>query len=310
MGMTEQVIAAMGTTVSVQVVSAGDARDRVQAALAWFPQVEAACSRFDPHSALRLLTQRVGVPVPVSPMLFEALAFAVAVADASGGAFDPTVGALMEARGFHTRWQDGRPVPAGVPRSSACWRDVELDANQRTVTLHRPMLLDLGAVAKGLAVDLAAAALADLEHFAIDAGGDLYCAGHNANGMPWTVGIQHPRDPGALLTAVTLTQAAVCTSGDYARRSALSTTGGAEDHHLHDPRTDATASTLVSASVIAPRAMVADALATAAFVLGPTDGLAFLQAQQVDGLLVTPSLDWIATPGFSAAQTSDHASAF
>ncbi|MEI6739024.1 MAG: FAD:protein FMN transferase [Gemmatimonadaceae bacterium] len=298
--LTESVITAMSTTVSVQVVGAGDARARIQSALAWFPEVERVCSRFLPDSELRQLCTQVGQPVPVSPLLFNALHFALAVAAASDGAFDPTVGATMESRGFATSWRDAQPSSSGVPTTSATWRDIEVDADTHTATLHRPLLLDLGAVAKGLAVDLAAESLADLEHFAIDAGGDLYCAGHNAEGMPWTVGLQHPRAHTECLATLQVLNMAVCTSGDYARRVPPTAPHAPTAHHLWNPRTRSCASTLASATVIAPRAIVADALATAAFILGPVDGLTFLTAQQVEGMLVTPQLACLATAGFDA----------
>ena len=78
-------------------------------------------------------------------------------------------------------------------------------------------MLDLGAVAKGMAVDAAARELAVCGDFAIDAGGDLYLGGVNRNGEPWRVGIRHPRRDGELIEAVTVSDRAVCTSGDYER---------------------------------------------------------------------------------------------
>src|SRR5262249_39973612 len=86
---------------------------------------------------------------------------------------------------------------------------------------------------------------------------------------------------------------AVCTSGDYERRSA-SADGG---HHILDPRTGQSANAVASATVIAPTAMLADALATAAFVLGPEDGIQLLERLGIDGLIITPSLEQYATQG-------------
>ena len=135
---------------------------------------------------MRQLADRAGVPVVVSPILFEAVQFALAVAEDSDGAFDPTIGADLEARGFNEEYRSGAAVHSGVaPDASVSYRDVVLDAEQRTITLRRPLLLDLGGVAKGLAVDLASRELAPLEHFAIDAGGDLFLSGHNAADEPW-----------------------------------------------------------------------------------------------------------------------------
>ncbi len=101
------------------------------------------------------LTAHAGIASPASTMLFEAVRFAVAIAGESGGAFDPTVGhshgvARIQSRASH-------PCRgAGLPPFAARWRDIVLDAEHRIITLHRPVLLELGAVAKGLAVDAAA----------------------------------------------------------------------------------------------------------------------------------------------------------
>jgi thiamine biosynthesis lipoprotein len=176
------------------------------------------------------------------------------------------------------------------------FRDVVLNESARTVRLERALLLDLGAVAKGLAIDMAVQELRSLANFVVDAGGDLYCGGYNAAEQPWTVGIRHPREPHALLTRVSLTDAALCTSGDYERRVADGTAG---EHHLLNPSTGASPRDVISASVIAPTAMVADALGTAAFVLGCIDGVALLERHELRACLVDAQLvrhttpDWI-----------------
>ena len=299
----------MGTVVTIEVVghdrSARARRIRdlaIERAFAWFGRVESVCSRFDAGSELRRLCATRSVDVEVSPMLFEALRFAVAVAEETHGAFDPTVGARMEARGFHRDYRDGAVVRSAVSdEEPVSYRDVVLNESARTVRLERALLLDLGAVAKGLAIDMAVQELRPLANFVVDAGGDLYCGGHNAAEQPWTVGIRHPRELNALLTRVAITDAALCTSGDYERRvadGAIADSASGE-HHLLDPSTGASPRDVISASVIAPTAMVADALGTAAFVLGCDEGLALLahhelRACLVDALLVrhtTP--DWI-----------------
>jgi hypothetical protein len=97
---------------------------------------------------------------------------------------------------------------------------VTLDPEQKTITLIRPLLLDLGAVAKGLAIDLAARELADFRNYAIDAGGDLFMAGHNAAGQPWSVGIRHPRRDGEIIERVRVSappSARQATTSDEAR---------------------------------------------------------------------------------------------
>jgi thiamine biosynthesis lipoprotein len=265
-------------------------------AVAWFHWINECCTRFDPQSELSRLSASIGKTVPVSAMLYEAIGFALSVAEESGGAFDPTVGHQMEERGFNREFRSGNVVRTTIESGhAATYRDVRLDPGQMTITLLSPMVLDLGAVAKGLAIDMAARELKDFGNFAIDAGGDLYLGGCNAEGKPWSVGIRHPRDPQKLIETLHVSDTAVCTSGDYERKSPVEEGG----HHIMDPRTGSSATRLASVTVRAPSAMVADALATAAFVLGPADGLALLQRHGVDGMMLTPSLERFTTPGYA-----------
>jgi thiamine biosynthesis lipoprotein len=297
-GVYRRTVVAMSTYVTIQVVG-NEASDnavdrnvdrdgRVERAFGWFRQVEACCSRFDPHSELMQLSARIGEPVAVSAVLFEAVQFAVAVAAESAGAFDPAIGHTMEARGFNREHRTGHIVRTlSNATGPVSYRDVELDPPSRTITLRRPLVLDLGAVAKGLAIDMAARELAPLENYFIDAGGDLYVGGCNPAGMPWSIGIRHPRRDGQLIESIRVSDMAICTSGDYERRSS----SALDDHHLLDPRTSSVATALASVTVAAPTAIVADALATAAFVLGPVDGLGLLERQGVAGLAFSPSLE-------------------
>jgi thiamine biosynthesis lipoprotein len=281
----------MGTIVTIQVVRNG-ADDAIERAFGWFHEIESCCSRFDEHSELVRLSTRVGVPVPASPILFEAVRFALLVAEETGGAFDPTVGLQMESQGFNREDRTGRTVHTALALDGdVSYRDVEVDASERTITLHKPLLIDLGSVAKGLAVDAAARELQPLSDFAIDAGGDLYLGGCNPNGRPWSIGIRHPRMDGALIDSFSVSDKAVCTSGDYERLAA----NGAV--HILDPRSGVSASGSASVTVVAPTALAADALATAAFVLGPAEGIDLLIRHGAEGLIVTPALERFETPG-------------
>jgi thiamine biosynthesis lipoprotein len=265
----------MGTLVTIQVVdSRPEACTAVERAFGWFHEIENRCSRFEEHSELRQLTARPGVLVPVSAILFHAVQFAVQVAEETGGAFDPTAG--------HR--------PAISHPGDISYRDVQLDPQRNAILLLRPLTLDLGAVAKGLAVDMAARELEPLRDFAVDAGGDLYLGGRNPQGEPWRVGIRHPRREGELLTSVRISGQAVCTSGDYER-----------PHHILDPRTGTPSGGAASVTVVASGAMLADALATAAFVLGPERGIQLLERMGVEGLIVTPELERYQTRGLPDA---------
>jgi FAD:protein FMN transferase len=310
-------VAAMGTVVTIHIVGQGNkSQQATDRALAWFAEVERVCSRFDPASELSLLSARIGEPVPLSDLLFEAIRFALAVAAETEGAFDPTVGLQLEERGFDREYRSGRVVRSPHRTyhgaGGASYRDLHLDVDHRTLMLARPLLLDLGAVAKGLAVDLAARELATsgIEHFVVDAGGDLYLAGRNANDEPWSVGIRHPRDEQSLIETLCVSDVSVCTSGDYERRAGSSGAGG--QHHIVDPRTSESPRSVASVTVLAPSAMAADALGTAAFVLGPAAGIELLERHGVDGMIITSDLARCSTErfaGFSAAGVPGKSSA-
>ncbi len=294
----------MDTTVTLEVVldapaARPEAERAIERGFGWFAAVEAACSRFDPASEVRALAARPQQPVEVSPLLWQAVRFALEVARQSGGAFDPTVGQRMETLGFVRNHRTGREEPSGLPASPGpSWRDVVLDARRRTILLRRPLLLDLGAVAKGLAVDLALRELEGFPGAVVEAGGDLAVRGRNAEGRPWRIGVRHPREQGALCCVLGLEDGAVCTSGDYERRAPQ---GGAS--HIVDPRgpSDPCA---ISCTVVAPGAMVADALGTAAMVLGPDRALSWLEARGVEALIWTPQLERRTTAGFSGLEVA------
>ena len=278
----------MGTVVTMEVLNAG-AEEAIGRAFGWFDEIESTCTRFDPDSELMRLTRHAGDAVRVSPVLFQAVQFALHVAEETGGAFDPTVGGAMEARGFNREYRTGQAVQSGA-EVGASYRDIELDEASQTIRLARPLLLDLGAVAKGLAIDAAARELQPFTDFAIYAGGDLYLGGRNAEGKPWHAGIRHPRQASEIIASLRVTNRAVCTSGDYERPG-----------HVLDPRRGCSAAAAASATVIAPTALVADALATAAFVLGPEEGIELCRKSGVEALIVTPSLEMVETRGFRHA---------
>jgi thiamine biosynthesis lipoprotein len=289
----------MDTVVTIEVSTTQPeehVRSAMQRALHWFDLVERTCSRFDPHSELRELTEHVGEPRTASTVLFEAVSFALALADLTHGVFDPTIGHVLENRGFNRHYLTGAATPSGLPsdvRSS--FRDIRLNARRRTITLLKPLVLDLGAVAKGLAIDLAARELGAFGSFCVEAGGDLFAKGVNGHRQPWRVGVQDPRERSAVAYTLELANQAVCTSGDYERRTP--DVDGIQ-HHLVDPRTGQSARELASVTVVAPTALAADGLATAAFILGPRRGLRLLEGQGVGGVLISAHGQIQTTRGF------------
>jgi len=220
----------------------------------------------------------------------SALAMALEVASASGGAFDPTVLPLVRLWSFDT---GGRLPPAEDirrARSRVDWRQVRPDGEGR-YRLPEGFALDLGGIAQGAVVDLLGAWLEQrgFQRYLVEASGDILIAGTKGRREPWSVAIRHPRRSLEFVGILKLGQPgrklALVTSGDYER---FFEQGGRRYHHLLDPATGYPAVGLVSVTVIAPTCTEADALSTAAFVLGPERGLSLLEDRPgVEGLLIS-----------------------
>jgi thiamine biosynthesis lipoprotein len=202
------------------------------------------------------------------PDFAAVIAAALDIAEASGGAFDPTIGRIVAMRGFGPAPAVSPPDEAAVDRAraDAGWHRLAYDRATRRLRQPGGVALDLSGIAKGYAVDAVAGLLEDfgIRHGLIEIGGELHGAGIRPDGDPWWVDLEDP--PGAVLPPlrIALHGLAVATSGDY-RRGA----------HTIDPRTGrSTAHGLTSVSVLHDRAMLADAWATALTVLGPDEGFA------------------------------------
>src|ERR1035437_7375308 len=148
-------IVSMDTFVTIDIIepdSAQAAAESVERAFSWFSEIERRCSRFDLDSEVMRLSAQIGPPVVVSELLFQAITFALSVAELSGGAFDPTLGGSLEARGFNRNYQTGETVDSGLRTAAvATYADVVLDPVGSTITQLRPLILDLGAVVSGMA---------------------------------------------------------------------------------------------------------------------------------------------------------------
>ena len=184
----------------------------------------------------------------------------------SDGHFDPGVGALVAAWGFGADpSQRTEPIGDLQPAGSIAWLSID---NHIARSTNQALVVDVGGYAKGYAVDRSLALLREIgiRNALVNAGGDLRVIGRR-KGRPWRIGIQHPRQPGAILGSVWLTPGeAAFTSGDYARARI---TGGSRTHHLIDPASGAPVKHTQSVTVIADNGALADASATAIFVAGP-----------------------------------------
>jgi FAD:protein FMN transferase len=282
----------MDTAIRIKIVTDRPEEEvaaKMSRAFDAFRFTEQVCSRFTPQSEVRrLCAAPAGTPVPMSPLLYEAIRLACTVAADTDGAFDPTMGRQLEQLGFRRHYLTGEEIESDFASTKGVsYHDIMLDDAHHTVLLRQPLLLDLGAVAKGMAVDLAVKELSDYDGFLVDAGGDLYAGGLNEREEPWRIGIQHPQRAEETVCTLQVTDAAVCTSGSYERVSPVQE----KTHHLLDPRTGASPQELLSCSVVAPFTMLADPYSTAAFILGVKNGLPLLERLGLEGLMITSSLD-------------------
>ncbi|MYN66944.1 MAG: FAD:protein FMN transferase [Acidobacteria bacterium] len=274
-------------------------------------EIEGRMSHYRADSELsRFNGARTTAPRPMSSETLGVVAEALAVSRASGGAFDVTVGPLVEAWGFGP---GGRAPAAPDEATLAALRGrvgaelLEVDLAAGTLRKRRgDVVVDLSAIAKGYAVDAVAALLDDLgfgDHL-VEIGGELRAAGTNEAGTPWRVAIERPV-PGAPAAQriLPLTDAALATSGDYRNFYELD---GARVSHTVDPRTGRPVTHgLLSVSVIAERCSLADARSTALNVLGPEAGYALAVEQGWAALFVEDDgagrLVERETPAFMAA---------
>jgi FAD:protein FMN transferase len=277
----------MGTVVSVvtEAVVVRQAADEVQRLFAAW---EGRLSRFRPDSELSRLNARPGRPVVVSELLLEVLEAALRAARATAGLYDPTLLRALEHLGYDRSFEQvGAAAPAGPgpAPSGGGWRRVELDRQARTVTLPPGVGVDLGGIAKGMAVDAAVERLRGLgvRTAMVGAGGDLRVHGLPPGGGCWPIAVDGPDDA----VTVPLTHGSLATSGIGRRRWRQ---GEVERHHLLDPRHARPAQTgLWSVTVAAGTCARAEVAAKTAFILGPAAGAGFLESKGLAGFLVARS---------------------
>lgn len=241
----------MGTLVSIDAAhpSAALADEAIYSAFGRIAALENIFNRHDPSSALGVLNAQGSLkdaPEGLSALLGEALE----LYRASGGAFDVSVAPLVDLMEADRRYDQREFSEAKALADISALR-----LSGRSVRLEKSgMALTLDGVAKGAIVDEAAAALrsAGVENFLINAGGDIYAAGHKEPGKSWKIAVESPEKDGRYPAVISLSDRALATSGGYERPG-----------HLIRPQNGLSAKLYKSVSVSAPSVREADALATA-----------------------------------------------
>ena len=223
---------------------------------------------FDERSDVAKVNSAYPDPVPIGADTYEVLKEAIRFNQISLGAFDITIWPLCQL------WKEAeeKNVFPSLERIKTAQRLVGIDKvklleNNQVKLAQDGTRIDLGGIAAGYVVDEAVRIFRgyEIRNFLIDAAGDMYAGGLNCEGKPWRVGISDPRDRSKFLGVVALSNAAVTTSGNYEQYFNIQ---GKSWSHIINPVTGFPQKEVVSATVIGPRTIDADALATAVCVLG------------------------------------------
>lgn len=295
----------LGTFITVKLIDTETDRAKaaIEDAFAEMQRLSAVLSRHDPASELSILN-RTGFLANASADLAGVVQKAVTFSDLTGGAFDVSVLPLLTLYG--ESFADGGQPPSeraiDAARELVDYRNIGV--NGRTISLLAPgMGLTLDGIAKGYVIDQAAALLKarGLTQVLVEAGGDMSLRGMREDGQPWKIGLTHPRALAGYYEVFQTSNDCIATSGDYENAF----TADYSWHHIIDPRLGHSPREVASATVIAPDTAYADAMATAAMVLGVTDAIAlFEKLPGIEAMLIDKGMQSHATSGFYATAVS------
>ncbi|PSL15154.1 thiamine biosynthesis lipoprotein [Marinobacterium halophilum] len=299
----------MGTSFSMKWVDVDDGRVPVirKAAAALLSDVNQQMSTYIEESELsRLNRAEAGVPHHIGPELMQVMVLAQQISQRTGGAFDVTVGPLVNLWGFGP---DGRithqPDQDKVNQLKARigYQFVHLDSAESTLTKEHDQYIDLSAIAKGYGVDQLAELLESygIQRYLVEIGGELRIKGLKPGDDPWRLAIEAPEiGERTVERVISIQRGAVATSGDY--RNYFEEDGVRYSHAI-DPRTAyPIRHKLASVTVISETCAEADALATALMVMGDEQGYNFALEQGINALFISKGsagFDVRSTPGFA-----------
>ncbi|HIF05852.1 MAG TPA: FAD:protein FMN transferase [Gemmatimonadetes bacterium] len=219
--------------------------------------------------------------------VLEVVGKALEYSELTSGAFDVTVAPLLNLYNASFSETGVAPPSEEIRRALALVGSRHVHVSDREIVFEKVgMAVTLDGIAKGYIVDRAVEVLQDhgAERVLVNAGGDMASAGESLGGEAWQIGLQDPRIVNGSLGVVRLRGESVASSGDYMQYL----TPDMSVHHILDPRTGSSPEHTSGVSVVAPSAMTADALSTAALVLGPREGMELLdRLDGIEGMIVT-----------------------
>lgn len=266
----------MGTRFEITLVSTQEvANQYLNAAQGEIERIERLISSWDANSQTAEINRQAGIkPVKVAKELYDLIARSIEVSKITQGAFDISYAALDPVWFFDGRM---KAVPSESERLKSVqnigFKDLVLNAKEQTVYLPKKgMKIGFGAIGKGYAADATKKLMKSLgvSSGIINASGDLTSWGKKPDGTDWQVGISNPENPAKVFSWFPVRDAAVATSGNYEKYVTLE---GKQYSHIMDPRTGMPVSGIKSVTVFAPNAELADAFATAVFIMGIDTGI-------------------------------------
>jgi thiamine biosynthesis lipoprotein len=280
-GSTREYRYLMGTSVEVEAYGGDDSirRAAIDEAFGAIAEVDRLMSNYRDDSELSRINRLAAhESVRVSDPMLSVLEAAQQVSARSQGGFDATVGPLVRLWGFHDK-NPHVPTTAELAavRPLVDYRNLLIDERTHSVRFARSGVeIDLGGIAKGFAVEVAANVLRRraLGGF-IDAGGNQYLLGSPPGKRMWTAGIKDPDRPDRLLGVVESPETSVSTSADY---NTFVEIDGRRFGHVLDPHTLQPSDRALSVTILARDGTMADAMSKAAFILGPSAGLALVDS--------------------------------
>jgi thiamine biosynthesis lipoprotein len=267
----------MGSRFEITVVAnhTEQANEYIEMAIAEITRIERLISSWDDQSQTSAINRNAGIkPVKVNRELFDLIARAINISKLTDGAFDisyASMDKIWKFDGSMLEMPSKEAIAASVAKVG--YQNIELNADSTTVFLkHTGMKIGFGAIGKGYAADKAKALLMSkgVTSGIINASGDMTTWGKQPNGNEWKVAITNPMDKNKVFALLPITNGAVVTSGNYEKYVNFN---GQRYSHIIDPRTGYPATGIISVTVFAPKAELADALATSVFVMGIEAGL-------------------------------------
>lgn len=281
----------MGSRFDITVIANNEeeSEEYIQVAIDEIKRIERLISSWDPNSQTSLINKNAGIrPVKVDQELFELIERSIRLSKLTDGAFDisyASMDRIWKFDGSMKEMPSDEKIRGSV--SKVGYENIKLDKQQGAVYLAKKgMKIGFGAIGKGYAADKAKKLLQEkgIKGGIINASGDMNTWGKQVNGNPWKVGITNPLNKNKIFALFPLDNNAVVTSGNYEKYVVFN---GTRYTHIIDPRTGYPSSGIVSVSVFAPKAELADALATSIFVMGTDTGINFInQIKGVDCIVV------------------------